>query len=91
MAIFAKDLMDFYFAESRRALAKEDYEAAQVWSSAEGLVNNVMHGLHPNEWLPRLDLALRSNAVSEWVTAEEAPVWIEAADFAELMWKEVNN
>lgn len=46
MAMGAKLLMDEFYALNRAALDDKDYDLAQVFSLAEGHVNNVMHGRH---------------------------------------------
>ena len=44
MALLAKTLMDEFDASRRVALDKDDYDLAQTYSTAESVVNNVMHG-----------------------------------------------
>ena len=88
MASFGKTLMDLFYAKNREALAREDYEGAIIFSTAEDLVNAVHHGLHSSEWFPRFITALTSNMEGA-ETPEAAALWLEAIETAEAFNAEV--
>lgn len=69
MASLAKTLMDIYADEQRswlNASSEEphSYEIASAYGDAESMVNNLMHGVFPSEWVPRFVRIMRERAGS---------------------------
>ena len=75
----SKELMDAFYERSRRSLDGDDFEAAQLWSDLESYVNNIHHGKHPQEWLPRVSSTIEEMQ-QEQADTELKPLYDEALE-----------
>lgn len=77
-------LMDAFYKKSKDALASDDYEIAQLWSSCESMVNNLHHGKDPSIWIPTL-----KTIINGWISNESREDLIlayrEALEFIEII------
>lgn len=83
MALSTKVLMDLFNDANRDALRAEDYDRAFVFSNAESLVNNFLHGRTPQDTfaLVRTALvrtALVANSEAEFNSPDKTHAYLEA-------------
>jgi len=84
MASIPKLLMDEFYSMERAALAESNYGAAQVFSSCESMVNNLLHGRHPAEVLGRCRKIFEENAQNERFEEGSRAAYAEAVIVVDL-------
>lgn len=78
MASYGKQMMDKFYALSREALKREEYDAAQVFSHAEGVVNDFLHGVPFSETYEKTRAALIRSSDLGFMSQGEKVAYLEA-------------
>jgi hypothetical protein len=78
-----KALMDIYDGFARDYSAEGLYEEAQIFSSAQGAVNNVMHGRSTEDIITLVRDILTSNRAHDFTTPAEAEAYATSLELLE--------